>query len=106
MDACAAIAILLFTSFANVARAAGPKYVAGVSYFNSNVKGTPLTWAGGILNYYTDQGMLSTTAAGPAADIMVDQALRHWTNIATAALYANQDGSLAEEGNGSNAVVD
>jgi len=77
MDACAAIAILLFTSFANVARAAGPKYVAGVSYFNSNVKGTPLTWAGGILNYYTDQGMLSTTVAGPAADIMVDQAFRH-----------------------------
>jgi hypothetical protein len=106
IDVCAAIAILLLTSLANVARAAGPKYVAGVSYFNSNVKGTPLTWAGGILNYYTDQGMLSTTVAGPAADIMVDQAFRHWTNISTAAVYANQVAPLAEDVNGSNVVVD
>ena len=103
---CAAIAILLLTWFANVARAAGPKYVAGVSYFNSNMKGTPLTWAGGILNYYTDQGVLSTTVAGPAADIMVDQAFWHWTNISTAAVYANQVGKLAEDVNGSNVVVD
>jgi hypothetical protein len=101
-----AFAILLLTLLANVAQAGGPKYVAGVSYFNSNVKGTPLTWTGGLINYYTDQGALSTTVAGPAADILVDQAFRHWTNISTAAVYASEAGSLAEDVNGSNLLVD
>lgn len=40
--------ILTITSSVQLARAGGPKYVAGASYFNSNVKGTPLTWAGSI----------------------------------------------------------
>jgi hypothetical protein len=100
------IAIMLVVLMPRVARAGGPKYVAGVSYFNSGVKGTPLTWAGGVLDYYTDQGVLSTTVGGPGADIMVDQALRHWTNISTAAVYGNQVGQLAQDVNGSNVVVD
>jgi IPT/TIG domain len=101
-----AIVIMLLTLFPTLARAGGPKYVAGVSYFNSNLKGTPLTWQGGVLDYYTDQGSLSTTVAGPAADIMVDQAFRHWTNIATAAVYANQVNQLSQDVNGSNLAVD
>lgn len=88
------------------AHAGGPRYVAGVSYFNSNVKGTPLTWAGGMISYYTDQGSLSGTVGGPAADYIVDQAMRHWTNISTAAIYAYQTGQLAQDVNGNNVVVD
>jgi hypothetical protein len=35
------------------ARAGGPRYIAGISYFNSGTAGTPLTWAEGAVNYYT-----------------------------------------------------
>lgn len=98
--------MLTITSNVQLAWAGGPKYVAGASYFNSNVKGTPLTWAGGIVKYYTDQGILSATVGGPGADIMVDQAMRRWTNISTAAIYANQVAQLSEDVNGSNVVVD
>jgi len=100
------ILMVVITLTTSPAEAGGPKYVAGVSYFNSNVKGTPVTWAGGLVNYYTDQGNLSQTVSGPAADIMVDQAMRHWTNIPTAAIYANQVAQLAEDVNGNNLVVD
>ena len=31
--------------------AGGPKYVAGVSYFNPAVVGQPVHWAGGQVNY-------------------------------------------------------
>ena len=34
--------------------AGGPKFVAGVSYFNPGVLGQPLHWANGQLNYYVD----------------------------------------------------
>ena len=100
------VIMLMIISPRNVVWAGGPKYVAGASYFNSNLKGTPLTWAGGILNYYTDQGNLSATVAGPGADIMVDQAMRRWSNISTASVYANQVSQLSEDVNGSNVVVD
>jgi hypothetical protein len=101
-----AIILMLSMSSVPLARAGGPKYVAGSNYFNPNLKGTPLTWSGGMINYYTDQGNLSPTVAGPAADIMVDQAMRHWTNVSTAALYANEVAPLAEDVNGNNVVVD
>ena len=40
------------------ALAGGPKYVAGVSYFNSAVMGQPVIWPGGQVNYFVDQGPL------------------------------------------------
>jgi hypothetical protein len=98
--------VMMLLCTAEPAHAGGPKYVAGASYFNSNLKGTPLTWAGGMISYYTDQGSLSSTVAGPAADYIVDQAMRHWINISTAAIYANQAGQLAQDVNGNNVVVD
>ncbi len=36
------------------AQAGGPKYIAGASYFNSGLAGTPLTWSQGAITYYTD----------------------------------------------------
>ena len=54
--------------------AGGPKYVAGVNYFNPGTAGTPLTWAQGQVNYYTDQGDLSPILPGPNADAFVADA--------------------------------
>src|ERR1700736_572813 len=51
--------VALLAAVGQPAQAGGPKYVAGVSYFNSGTLGTPLTWAQGSINYYTDQGDLS-----------------------------------------------
>ncbi len=85
--------------------AGGPKYVAGVSYFNSGTAGTPLTWAQGQINYYTDQGNLSPILPGPSADSFVAAAFSQWTSISTAAVAATRAGQLAEDVNGSNVYV-
>ena len=63
------------------ARAGGPKYVAGASYFNSGTMGVPLTWARGEVNYHTDQGDLSPIVSGPSADALVADAFSQWTSI-------------------------
>jgi len=80
----------------------GPLNVAGVSYFNTGVAGTPLLWSGGILNYYTDQASLSPILDHSAADAFVADAFSRWTSIATAAVAANDSGQLAEDVNGDN----
>jgi len=102
---------LLFTVIAlpicllQPARAGGPKYVAGSSYFNSGIMGTPLTWAGGTINYYTDQGDLSSILPGLSADTLVAQAFGQWTSITTAAVAATRAGQLAEDVSGTNVFV-
>jgi hypothetical protein len=53
-----AVAVLMLTA-PQRGHAGGPRYVAGVSYFAAGTKGMPLTWAQGVINYYTDQGDLS-----------------------------------------------
>lgn len=85
--------------------AGGPKYVAGVSYFNSGTAGTPLTWTQGQINYYTDQGNLSPILPGTSADSFVAAAFSQWTSISTAAVAATRAGQLAEDVNGSNVYV-
>ena len=80
--------------------AGGPRYVAGVSYFNAGTAGAPLTWAQGVVNYYTDQGDLSAQLPGPSADAFVASAFSRWTSITTAAITANRAGQLAEDVNG------
>jgi len=37
-----------------VSSAGGPKYVAGVSFFNPGVVGLPVRWAGGQVKYSVD----------------------------------------------------
>lgn len=99
---CLSLACLLLTP---LARAGGPRYVAGVSYFNSGTAGTPLTWAQGVVNYYTDQGDLSAQLPGPSADAFVAAAFARWTSIPTAAISATRAGQLAEDVNGTNVTV-
>jgi IPT/TIG domain-containing protein len=92
----------LLVLFAQLAQAGGPKYVAGVTYFNQGLAGTPITWAQGAVNYYTDQGDLSPILPGPSADALVADAFSQWTSIPTAAVVAARGGQLAEDVNGSN----
>jgi len=87
------------------ARAGGPKYVAGASYFNPGTMGVPLTWAQGNINYYTDQGDLSPILPGPSADALVADAFSQWTSITTAAIAATRAGQLAENVSGANVYV-
>jgi hypothetical protein len=93
--------LLLFTLL-QPARAGGPRYVAGISYFNPGTAGLPLIWAQGQINYYTDQGNLSSTVSGPQGDALVADAFSQWTSIPNAAVVATHAGQLAEDVNGSN----
>src|SRR5438094_1126220 len=56
------------------ARAGGPAYVAGASYFDPATKGAPVGWAQGAINYYTDQGDLSAILPWPYAVRFVELA--------------------------------
>lgn len=96
------IALLLST---NAAVAGGPRYVAGVSYFNSGTMGTPLTWANGTVQYYTDPGDLSPILPHASADSFVANAFALWTSIPTAAISATEAGNLAEDVSGSNVFM-
>jgi hypothetical protein len=98
-----ALAIVLF--FAALARAGGPAYVAGSSYFNSGTMGQPITWSQGQVNYYTDQGDLSPILPNASANAFVASAFTEWTSVSTAALTANAAGQLAEDVNGGNIAV-
>jgi hypothetical protein len=94
--------LVLLLMLIQLARAGGPRYIAGISYFSQGTTGTPLTWAQGAVNYYTDQGSLSPTVSGPQGDALVADAFSQWTSISTAALSVVHAGQLAEDVNGSN----
>lgn len=87
---------------ATTVHAGGPLYVAGVSGFNPGVAGTPITWAGGAVNYYTDQGPLSDSVSQPQADAAVADAFTVWTSVVTAAITATRAGQLDEDVSGAN----
>jgi len=86
-------------------RAGGPKNIAGVSYFDSSITGQPLTWPQGVITYYTDEGALSPLLPNASANNFVAGAFSVWTSVPTAALVATSGGSLAEDVNGTNVVV-
>lgn len=86
-------------------RAGGPKHVAGTSYFDPGVTGRALTWPQGIITYYTDQGNLSPLLSNSSANSFVAGAFSVWTSVSTAAVVANNGGSLAEDVNGTNVTV-
>lgn len=96
-----AIALLLACSAVAVF-AGGPLYVAGVSGFNSSAAGQPITWASGVVNYYTDQGNLSPLLPGASAEDFVATAFASWSSVTTAALQINHAGRLSEDISGSN----
>src|SRR5437879_1471144 len=95
-----AIVAILFLS--SNAFSGGPAFVTGSSYFDPTVKGTPVVWPQGAVNYYTDQGNLSPIFSGPAADTFVASAFALWTSIPTAAVSASRAGQLAEDVTGAN----
>ncbi len=85
--------------------AGGPKYVAGVSYFNPAVLGQPVHWTNGKVNYYVDQGALSNTVTNQQATAMVDAAAALWSAVPTAGVTLTDMGQLNEDVNGSNIAV-
>jgi hypothetical protein len=87
------------------ARAGGPKYVAGTSYFNSAVTGQPVHWAGGQLNYYVDKGPLNAGTQNADVVYMVDAAAAIWNAVPTAGVTLVDKGQLNEDVNGSNVAV-
>jgi hypothetical protein len=82
--------------------AGGPKYVAGVSFFNPAAKGQPVHWAGGKLNYYVDQGPLSGSVSHSQATAMVDAAAAIWSAVPTAGVTLTDKGQLNEDVSGWN----
>ena len=98
-------ALAMILLMAGTVEAGGPAYVAGTSYFDPSTTGSPLTWSQGSLNYYTDQGDLSTVLPGASADTFVANAFTMWTAVPTAALSATHSGQLAENVSGSNLSV-
>jgi hypothetical protein len=99
------LAYLALFFFCPCAFAGGPLNVAGVSSYQNGLAGTPLTWANGQVDYYTDQDDLSTLLTNAAADQFVADALARWTAISTVALRAERRGSLDEDVNGTNVTM-
>jgi hypothetical protein len=97
-----AIGIVALLLAPQLLRAGGPRTIAGTSYFDPPVKGTPLTWSQGMVSYYTDRGNLSPALPGASADAFVADAFSRWTSIATAAVSALRAGQLPEDVSGAN----
>jgi hypothetical protein len=97
--------LLLLLIISSNSYAGGPRYVAGSSYFDPGIMGTPLTWAQGAITYYTDQGDLSPVLPHSAADSFVANAFAQWTSISTAAVSATLGGQLAENVGGATVTV-
>jgi len=99
--ACAAILLLAPAS----ALAGGPKYAAGISFFNPGVLGQPVHWSTGRLNYYVDQGPLNASVTNQQATAMVDAAAALWSAVPTAGVTLTDMGQLNEDVSGANLVV-
>src|SRR5579875_1931843 len=84
------------------AHAGGPRFVAGSSYFNAAVQGQPVTWNGGQVVYFTDQGILSPQVNQAQANALVAAAAAVWSSVPTAAVSIQRGGSLAEDVSGAN----
>jgi len=98
-------ALLLLLLAPTVVRAGGPKYVAGVSFFDPGVIDTPIHWAGGQVNYYVDQGPLNSSISNQQATAMVDGAAALWNAVPTAGVTLTDMGALNEDVSGANIVV-
>jgi len=99
------LAIFLMLLLPQMGSAGGPRYIAGVNYFDAGTKGTPLTWAQGSISYYTDQGDLSPLLVHAAADLFVADAFSDWTSIPAAAVATTLAGQLGEDVNGTNVIA-
>jgi hypothetical protein len=96
------VALLAFFFAPACSLAGGPKYVAGVTFFNPSVLGQPIHWAGGQIGYYVDQGPLNAAVSNQQATAMVDAAAALWSAVPTAAVTLTDIGPLNEDVNGAN----
>ena len=96
-----AVLLVLLVTYA---KAGGPKYIVGTSFFTAGVPGQPVTWANGTVTYFTDQGNLSPILAGPDADAFVADAFARWTAPPSVALVAVHGGQLSEDVSGANVI--
>lgn len=92
---CSAFALLILVPIHVVG--GGPRYVAGVSFFNPGVAGQPVHWAGGLVNYYVDQGPLNASINNQQATAMVDAAAALWSAVRTAGVALSRAGALNED---------
>jgi len=97
--------LIIVTMSVLVARAGGPRDVAGSTYFVPGSMGQPVTWAQGQVNYYTDQGDLSPILPNAAANSFIASAFSQWTAVSTAALTVTAAGQLSEDVNGTDIMV-
>ena len=97
-----AAGLLALLALLGGARAGGPASVAGVTFFQDGLAGTPITWRDGSVAYYTDQGALSPLLSQSDANALVADAFARWTSVPTAAVAAQRAGQLDEDVNGSN----
>ena len=92
-----ALAVLLFLFAGQVARASGPRWVAGSSYFKASKMGQPVVWANGKVTYFTDLSDLSAEVSQSQANAMVATAAAVWSGVPTAAVSIQYGGNLAED---------
>jgi len=97
------VSLVLFTAAAAVS--GGPKFVAGTAYFNPAVTGQPVHWAGGVVNYFVDQGPLNGQIGNQQATAMVDAAAALWSAVPTAGVTLTDAGSLNEDVNGGDFIA-
>lgn len=100
-----ALAYAVLVLAPGVAFAGGPKYVAGVSFFNPATLGQPVHWSAGQVNYYVDRGPLSASLSNEQATAMVDAAAALWSAVPTAAVVLTDMGPLNEDVHGANIAV-
>ena len=79
--------------------------MAGTSFFNPAVIGQPVHWAGGQIDYYVDQGPLSSFVSNQQATAMVDAAAGLWSAVPTAGVALTDIGPLNEDVSGANILV-
>ncbi|MGA7521625.1 MAG: IPT/TIG domain-containing protein [Acidobacteriaceae bacterium] len=99
------LSLLVLVFAVQAARAGGPRWVAGSSYFDPAAKGNPIVWSNGQVTYFTDLGALSAEVSQAQANTMVATAASVWSAVPTAAVLIQSGGSLAEDVSGSNVTA-
>ena len=91
--------------FPSLLAAGGPRYVAGVTFFDPGVVGQPVHWKNGQVSYYVDQGPLNASIDNPHVTAMVDAAAALWSAVPTSGVKLVRGGSLNEDVSGANMVA-
>lgn len=85
------------------AAAGGPLYVTGAG-FDAPARGRAVTWRGGTLAYFVDQGALSPVVSSARAEELIASAFAPWNSVPTAAVRISRGGALAQDVSGANVL--